>query len=223
MIPTIIEGFDYGIAVPSCYLLGFVDHIGNVFVLDGFYEKEMHDEDIANQINVIRKRYRLVSANTGATDDDRFWVAADPSIFRRQGTVGPSLASRLEALGIYCFRGNNDIADGIAKVQGYIKPRETHRDPFTGNFGAPYLYVSESLPWLQDEFLTYMWKKSPMNVEIDKPVDKNDHALDTLKYMLSDRPQVATLYVKPSKLKEEYLMWSEKEAPTENVRAHRYG
>jgi hypothetical protein len=32
---TYLEGYDYGLAVPYCYLLGFCDNFGNVFILDG--------------------------------------------------------------------------------------------------------------------------------------------------------------------------------------------
>ena len=40
---TWIEGYDHGIAVPSCYGIACVDAWGNVFEVDGFYEKETTD------------------------------------------------------------------------------------------------------------------------------------------------------------------------------------
>ena len=36
-----LEGYDYGLAVPFCYMVGFCDNFGNVFLLDGAYEKEL--------------------------------------------------------------------------------------------------------------------------------------------------------------------------------------
>ena len=39
----------------------------------------------------------------------------------------------------------------------------------------------------------YYWQKSPTGEQIDKPIDKDDHAMDTLKYMLSNRPNVSKL------------------------------
>ena len=79
----ILEGYDHGIAVPACYLFGFADEYGNVFVLDGFYHAEMSVEDITDKIKEIRKKYAVPDSNH---------VLADPDIFRRKGgdkkTVG---------------------------------------------------------------------------------------------------------------------------------------
>src|SRR5678816_1580268 len=75
MIP-IIDGYDFGIAVPSCYLMAFVDNDGNVIIVDGFYKSEMGILEQADKIRSIRQRW-------GLPQDQDCW--ADPNIFKRYG------------------------------------------------------------------------------------------------------------------------------------------
>jgi len=91
---NIIEGFDYGIAVHSSYLLGFVDHRGNICELDGFYHNDQTQlgvEYLAGRIKKIRAKYGLAHEEVNMRP-----VHADPSIFRRAGggkkEVGPTVA-----------------------------------------------------------------------------------------------------------------------------------
>ena len=60
---TIIEGYDYGLAVPFCYILGFCDDKGNVFLLDGSYEKELPLEEHINAIKYVRNEYEIDANN----------------------------------------------------------------------------------------------------------------------------------------------------------------
>src|SRR5207253_8582936 len=71
------EAYDYGLAVPSCYLLSAVDHNGYVHVVDGFYRKEMELADQAEEIARIRGKWRI-----GREPIDTY-VNADPAIFKR--------------------------------------------------------------------------------------------------------------------------------------------
>ena len=59
-----IEGYDFGIVTPTCYMLGFVDDYGRVFILDGFYHPNFDVMQHANVIREIRARYHgLFSMN----------------------------------------------------------------------------------------------------------------------------------------------------------------
>ena len=55
--PTWLEGYDHGLAKPSCYLLSFVDDDGNIMIVDGFYAAEQLMEKSAGLIYEIRDRY----------------------------------------------------------------------------------------------------------------------------------------------------------------------
>ena len=214
---AILEGFDYGMAVPSCYLLGFADTDGNVFLMDGFHQAEIPISTITANILDIREQYEVDSSNH---------ILADPDIFRRKGgdkkVVGRSIADMFREDGIRCERGNNDIMNGIVKVSQYIAVQQHHEHPLFGTFASPRLYVSDKLEFFVDEIGAYRWKKSPSGDVLDKPIDKDDHAMDTVKYMMSNRPAIARL-IRKGRIKEVGLRkWAESDMGSP-VRSHRYG
>lgn len=217
-----IEGYDFGLAVPSCYILGFVDAWGNVIQFDGFYEKAevMPLEDQLEAIRRIRKQYDVPSGQS---------IMADPAIFRRTSatrrTIGMSTADIFwnNGQGVRMVRGNNDIANGIVKVSSYLAPKRMHAHPITGAYGAPYLYHTDNLQWIADEYAAYMWKKNSKGDISDEPRDKNDHAMDTTKYMLSRRPEIAKLPDFAQPRVPAYMGWHEQEPAQQDPRKHRYG
>jgi len=214
---TYLEGYDYGLAVPFCYLLGFCDHLGNVFLMDGTYQKEVpldahiNGVHIGNDVNFDgildhRRNYEVDASNM---------ILADPDIFRRKTTgkklVGKSIADMFTEDGIICIRGNNDISNGIVKVNQYLIPQRNHQNPITGEFNSPYLYVSDKLDWWINEISDYYWKKNPMGEQLDMPVDKDDHAMDTTKYLLSNRPNISKLMVSHAKKQVGWYKWGERD------------
>lgn len=217
-----VEGYDFGIAVPSCYLCGFADAWGNVFLVDGFYEKgeDMPVEDQRDAIKQLRDTYGI-SGNPP--------IMADPSIFRRttatRRTVGQSTADILYdgGRGVRVVRGNNDILNGIIKVSAYLASVKMHKHPLTGEHGAPHLYITDNLPYVGEEFSTYMWHTNSRGDRDDKPRDKDDHAMDTVKYILSRRPEIAKLPQFAVPTPPSYMQWHEREIAQRQPRAHRYG
>lgn len=179
------EGYDFGLASPSCYGLWFVDNDGNAMLLDGYYQKELDPGVQSDRIRAIRSRWSV--------DDDNY-VFADPSIFRRTGgntSQDSTVAALFEKNGIRMRRGNNDVLGGIAKVSSYLHIRRFHRNPFSGMSGAPSIFVSRDLGWFADEIGNYYWAKDGKGEMNDKPNDKNDHAMDMTKYALTDVPDVS--------------------------------
>lgn len=212
-----IEAYDYGIASPSCYLLAFVDLIGIVHVVDGFYEKEYSIKDQVKHIRRIRNTYGV----------ERDLIIGDPSIFKRtsktSATVGPSTASLFsdEDDTIQFTRGNNDILNGIAKVGAYLSVQKNVIHPYTGDSFSPMMFFSDHLSFISDEATSYAWMKDTNGTPVDQPVDKNDHAMDTLKYMLTNRPDVGKIILDMEKIPA-YMTWQEVEA-TVAERYARYG
>jgi phage terminase large subunit len=202
---TILEGYDYGLAVPYCYILGFCDNYGNVFLMDGAYEKEQPLEEHTNAIKEIRGKYNI----------PHNLIFADPDIFRRKTVgkklIGKSISDMMLEEGIICTRGNNDISNGIVKVSQYLIPQVNHQNPITGEYGMPYMYVSDKLDWFINEINDYYWMKNPMGEQMDKPIDKNDHAMDTIKYMLSNRPNVSKLVFTRESKKVGWYKWGERD------------
>jgi len=203
---TIIEGYDYGLAVPFCYLYGFCDNLGNVFLMDGEYRKEWSVNDHITAIKSIRNTYNADASNM---------ILADPDIFRRKAAgkklVGKAVSDMFMEEGIMCIRGNNDITNGIVKVNQYLIPQVNHQNPITGEYGMPFIYVSDKLEWWINEISDYYWMKNPMGEQLDKPIDKDDHAMDTTKYMLSNRPNISVMIKQADPKTVGWQQWGERD------------
>lgn len=217
--PNILEGYDDGLAAPSCYILAFTDNKANIFLVDGGYYtgEENRIDIIAKDIKDKRQLYGFNPTKP---------IYADPAIFRRGRTssklVGQSVSSMYAEQGIQMQRGNNDIQNGIKKINGYLSSHNFHEHPIFGHTPAPYLYVSDKLQFFIDEINEYYWRKNQHGEYIDEPTDRNDHAMNTMKYLLSPQPQIASLMAVPSNTQPSYMKWHEYEE-AKNPRGHRYG
>jgi hypothetical protein len=221
--PTIIEAYDHGIAKPACYLLAFVDGFGNVFVFDGFHQAEASVDTLAQMIK--QKRRNLHNMFGKSLDDSH--VLADPAVFRRTSgdkrTVGVSVAGMYAECGIRMVRANNDIVSGIAKVQGYLAVDSSHRHPIKLEYGSPRIFFCNNLQFIDAEIVDYYWKKDQQGEYDDLPMDRNDHAMDTLKYLLSHRPRVAMFARRDLGPPPSTKRWTEQEiASNTRTKAHRY-
>lgn len=207
--PEALEGFDFGIASPSCYLYGFVDYYGRVFIIDGFYTPGMSVQQIGDTINSIRLKYwaftNLVKPGY-----------ADPSIFKRtivQGsgkgvdTIAKMLRNNHD---VYFKPAQNDIVGGIAKVTSYLSMDNIPHFSRTTHDGMAIYFASE-LSFIADEFMSYFWQMQGGVDRIDRPIDKNDHSMDTIKYMLSYLPDVEQLLYN-TKMYEGVTTWRQMQA-----------
>ena len=214
----ILEGYDFGIAAPSCHLFGFCDMGGNVFLMDGFYEAEKTIEWQAAQMNKVYDYYGGCRAEK---------VLSDPDVFRRKSggkkVVGRTIADMFKDEDILLDRGNNDIMNGIVKVNQYLYSQRVHTNPITHDTGAPYMYVSDKLDFFINEITAYFWNKNTDGENIDKPQVKNDHSMDALRYMLSHRPSISRLLIKlPQRNIVGLHRWAEVDR-SERLAGHRYG
>lgn len=193
------ESLDYGIANPSCYLLGFVDENECVHIIDGFYEKELDIRTQANKIMEIRDKY-------GVRDSER--IIADPALFRRS-SVDTTVADTFAKYGIWLERGNNNVLGGIGRVSDYLMISNSRKNPYTELYGSPMLFVSSKLTWFIDEIVDYKWKTGGEGGK-DKPVDKNDHAMDAMKYMLTYDDDKVRMIQKQIEFQQEIRRWRTK-------------
>lgn len=201
---TAIEGFDFGIGVPSCYLLGFTDQYGRVIIIDGFYEPGLTDRMIYDRIAKLREEYEPYLRYS-----EPLW--ADPAIFKRTQVRGESittLANLLNERGLYMKPGQNSIESGIIKVSSYMTMQEGNH-LFDAALHGPNIIFSDDLQFIADEFLGYFWQSNAMGERIDKPMDRNDHAMDTIKFMLSRVPDAAELLYNQPMPTPEMFRWHE--------------
>jgi hypothetical protein len=206
--PRVIEGYDFGIAAPTCYIYGFVDDLGRVVLTHGFYKPEFDYTRHAPEIFKIR------NDAPGALRVNEALIA-DPAIFRRQVVagrgIGTNVASLLREAGLEVVPGASDILSGLAKVNSYIAGTMQTPHIVTGEVPGPMLYVVDELDWFMDEIFSYYWKRNPQGQHIDDPVDNNDHAMNVIKYMLSHLPDPSEIVVPKNQLPPKWLYWHEME------------
>lgn len=227
--PEIIEAYDHGIAKQSCGLFSFTTPSGDVCIMDGFYEKEQAIALSAREFKAIRRKYDYAHY-LSEKESNSFRVYADPAIFRRASggskTVGTTTAGMFLECGIHMQRGNNDIINGIAKVQSYLFVDQYHRHPIHEDVvGAPRVFFSKKLTFIDTEITDYYWKKDTAGEYEDEPQDRNDHAMDTIKYLLTNKARVATFRANPAltAIPSAYRRWREINSPTTaDNRKHRY-
>lgn len=181
----VVEGYDYGQVSPSCYLLAFFNDTGDVFILDGYYESMLNVQKQAKRIKEIRNKYQIVP---------RDHIYADPDVFRGRNAsatkVGESIANLFKENGIEMQRGANAIESGIDKVASYLVADDMHMHPIKRVYGAPRLFVSSELEFWHNEIADYYWNKNVTGDNVDKPMDRNDHAMDATKYLFTKRGRV---------------------------------
>lgn len=202
---AIVEGYDHGIVVPSCYMLGIVDKFQNTYIIDGIYTVGLKVGEMADQIRAIRSKWNVIPTDP---------IYADPAIFRKTSTtkdlVGASVAQLYHDEGLQLQRGNNNIEAGVAKISSHLAVQKFHFNPIMEQFGAPHLYFSAALEWLSNEIGDYYWNKNVHGENVDKPRDTNDHAMDTLKYMFTHRPRIGKSILKQTPtLSNELKLWRE--------------
>lgn len=204
----VIEGYDFGLISPTCYLFGFVDDFGRIIILDGFYEPNLDYTLHPPKIREIRRKY------IGKLEPKKP-IIADPAIFKKShvkpGQVSTSVAELLRGLGIVTTPGDNDITSGIAKVASYLCGHEKVPNLVTGETPGALIYFVNELGFIEDEFGSYYWKKNPLGVAIDEPQEGNDHALDDLKYMLSKLPDASKIKLPEEERMKPFMLWHEME------------
>lgn len=212
---VLIEGYDFGISKPSCYMFGFIDRNNNAHILDGFYGAEM---PINEQAELI-KRIRAAHYYDHITEPSA--ILADPAIFKRtaaqkKGVAGYTVAQQFADYGVIMRMADNDVLNGITRVQAFMQPDKSHRNPYTHELGAPRFYINEELDWFDDEITGYRWNVKSDGEQEDAPVKKDDHAMDTTKYILCKRPTPSIL-IGPSPKPQTSLalhLWHEQEIDT---------
>jgi phage terminase large subunit len=212
---TGIECLDIGVVVQTCYLAGYVDDLGRVFFIDGFYEPGLTTEKIGKKIRDIQAKYMY-----GIEFSEPIY--ADPAIYKQTQVNGKQVTTIAKILtndeNLFLAAGQNAIKSGIMKVSGYLAMRpgfgmkEADEDAlFNGtneNLG-PAMYFSDELDFVSEEFLGYFWKSNEQGERIDEPSGKKDHAMDAIKYALTRLPEASTLVFRKPVITSELLKWQE--------------
>lgn len=156
-----LVGMDHGWVDAGVLLRGGVQGHGEdatLWLLDEHYESEVPNH--------------IWNERAAAWRDAKFWP--DPS--------RPDRISDLRSMGLSVGETDNDILAGIARVANLLFARQTE----SGERWAR-LYVSPKCKNTIREFGLYRRKKLPDGSFDEQPEDRNNHAMDALRYMAVGR------------------------------------
>lgn len=160
-----IFGFDKGWSDETCLCCGAIDTSkGICYIYDEYYEREKpityHARRIREKVMGCRMYKNII---------------ADPSVRNRNDRDGVSYRDVFrEASGLWLEEGNNSIFDGIERVRDFM---------YQGK-----LKIFVSCVNLKDEAQKYTWKKDKDGIIKDEPVDKHNHLMDAMRYMVMALP-----------------------------------
>ncbi len=149
-----------------------VDYDGNVYVVAEHYASDMGVDEHAAAILEISRRIgwkRDAKGRVSALIDS----AADARTLASEKSVTELFYER----GILAnSRVNKEMFGGIAQVKSYLNRKN----------GLPDLYIFSNCVHMIREFKGYFWGSE------ERPVKRDDHAMDDLRYYLMTRPQNRT-------------------------------
>ena len=79
-------------------------------------------------------------------------------------------------------------------------------NPYTHAGMTPKVFISSELGFMIDEIVNYRWKQGRDGV-IDVPNDKDDHAMDAMKYILTNDKDNAKMVKQMIQFQQEIRKW----------------
>jgi phage terminase large subunit-like protein len=183
-------GLDHGLNNPTAVLWTAWNKAGFGIVFDEYYAKDLTVDQHALK---IKQRFR----QHGRVPD---LLVADPSIKNRNGVTGTSIHQEYQKYGLSFILGNNDVKSGIIRVKKYF-----NKAPYLGQIRGDFfkgfdefckLRISPACANLIWEAKRYRWKTYANkqlqyeNNPYDEPHKKDDHAMDALRYIIMQRPDL---------------------------------
>ncbi|UOF77965.1 large subunit terminase [Caudoviricetes sp.] len=153
---------DFGTTDPTAALFVRIDYEGNWWVYDELYQTDLELE-------------QLLYILWDKMGDDRFTRVLGDGAARFQ----------IESMRKRKFRitggkkGADSIANGIVELRSLLKVRE--------GTGKPKLFIRGSCKNTIREFESYSWETDSVGEITGVPQDKNNHAMDALRYLALDK------------------------------------
>lgn len=163
----VYAGSDFGIQDPTTLLQVAIDPVDGTAYL--------YDEYVRNRVAVpthaIAMKERMAHLPYGVLQK----IVGDPSGKKRNINDRKSIFDHYAEYGIYYREGDNRIEAGIMKVHGYFEMRK--------------LKILSSCVETIKEGRNYRYPETELGGKAtDKPVDKDNHCMDTLRYIIQELP-----------------------------------
>jgi hypothetical protein len=165
---------DVGLDCPTVCLWVHVSPYGELVVTDEYYQTGADVQEHSQRIHEM----------TGARDV--VYTVIDPAANQR--TVGSPESPLLQFLkaGIPMIPGQNNVKAGIQIVNDYLRYKLADDKSFAIR---PKLFIFANCTKLISEFQGYVYAQDRKGLKFDKPVKRNDHGLDALRYLCMQRPR----------------------------------
>lgn len=170
---------DPGLENPLSAHFYAIDGDNNIYVIEEHYfsgqSVEWHAEqlhEIANRLSWPKRNGMLEALIDSAANQKT--LAAEKSVTELFWEHNVAADTGVE----------KDVWTGIQRVKQYLKLRPNPQTDVWPR-GKPKLFIFRNCVQMVREIKSYRWKP-----EDDKPIKKNDHAMDDLKYYIMSRPEI---------------------------------
>lgn len=164
-----LAGVDFGLRDPTVMLTAAIDpKAGTVYIYNEYY---VTDKAVPYHAEKMLEMLEDIPAGKLQT------IVADPSGQQRNKHDARTLFDHFAEYGLYFKPGTNRIDSGIHKVYAY--------------FELGKLKIFNTLIHTIKEGLNYKYKPQELDShknQDDKPLDKDNHAMDTLRYIVQELP-----------------------------------
>jgi phage terminase large subunit-like protein len=181
----VFGGIDPGLRHMAAVVFCFLDPDDNLVVFDEIALQGQTISEVCKEIDLRLERWNV---------RPRWWVI-DPASRNKNNQTGRSDQMEFADHGIFTSPGQNAVRPGINKVKERLR--------------AGKLQITADCPELISEFKKYRWS-SPKRSEDDakeRPVKRDDHLLDALRYVVMSRPLTPTTESAPQSMSVEERMF----------------
>lgn len=202
----LLLSLDFGQRNPTAALVGAWTMENRLYIMDEYYKpalpsvssRDMFDKfgyllgDLTGK--PLREKKMLVDNAFSIKVIDPSTVAKNRTKVIQGKEIEYSVIEDFEDHGWEFEPANNDVVNGITRVREYMQ-----LDPE----GLPHLYIfKDKCPHLVWEIEHYRYQEYTESTqrkknESEQPVKKDDHAVDSLRYMIMTRPSTPQKAIKP--------------------------
>lgn len=170
---------DPGLDAPLSAHFYAVDGDNNIYVIEEHYQSGQSVEWHAEQLHAIANRLGWPKRN-GVLD-----ALIDSAANQRTLAAERTVTELFYEHDVLADTGvEKDIWTGLQRVKQYLKLRDNPQVDVWPR-GKPKLFIFRNCVQMIREIKSYRWKPDE-----DKPIKKNDHAMDDLKYYIMSRPDI---------------------------------
>jgi phage terminase large subunit-like protein len=186
---NVVVGIDPGIRNRCAVVWMYLTHDDSMVVFDEGYYEGMTVAAVCNEIKLKNTFYEC----------SPLYYVIDPAARNLEHQTGRSDQMEYADHGIVTIAGQNKVPAGINR----IKER----------FEREKLFIAANCRHLIEELKQYRWKEPPRSGEDGpaKPVKKDDHLLDALRYAVMSRPYLPEEFIRDDETPQEKWMREDQE------------